>query len=61
MPELLTVTEVAATLRISPQTVRCLIRRDELPGVRVGNLYRIPKAAVARLVNAERDPEPAVT
>lgn len=61
MPELLTVTEVAATLRITPQTVRSLIKRDELPGVRVGNLYRIPKAAVARLVNAERDPEPAVT
>ena len=61
MPELLTVTEVAETLRLSPQTVRALIKRDELPGVRVGNLYRIPKAAVARLVNAERDPEPAVT
>ena len=54
MPELMTVTEVAAALRISDQTVRALIKRNELPGVRIGNLYRIPKAAVARLVNAER-------
>ena len=56
MAELLTVAEVAATLRITTQTVRALVNRGELPGVRVGHQYRIPKAALAQIVNVDTAP-----
>ena len=46
LPETLTVDEVAAVLRISVQAVRRLLRRGELPGVRVGKLWRIPRSAL---------------
>ena len=51
MPEqLMTVAEVAIQLRLTSQTVRSLIQRKELAGVRIGNSYRIPSAAVAKIL-----------
>jgi len=38
---LLTAREVAGTLRVSTMTVYRLIRRGELPAVRVGRNYRV--------------------
>ncbi len=56
LQELLTVAEVAERCRIHPATVRAMIERRELPGVRIGKLYRIPREAVERLVRIP-DPE----
>ena len=47
----LTVAEVAEWCRIHPATVRAMIERGDLPGVRIGKLYRIPQEAVERLVH----------
>ncbi len=41
---LLTVSEVAQSLRISETTVREMCKRGELPAVRVGKHYRIKQA-----------------
>ena len=51
----LTVAEVAKWCRIHPATVRAMIERGDLAGVRIGKVYRIPREAVDRLV---RIPEP---
>ncbi|MFN8232762.1 MAG: helix-turn-helix domain-containing protein [Actinomycetota bacterium] len=56
---LLTVSEVAATMRVSNMTVYRLIKGGELPAVRVGKNYRIRESDVERFlqdrsVTAER-------
>ena len=40
-PSLLTAAEVAEQLRVSTMTIYRLIRRGELPAVRVGRNYRV--------------------
>lgn len=40
-PQLLTAAEVADRLRVSTMTVYRLIRRGDLPAVRVGRNYRV--------------------
>ena len=49
--ELLTPAEAADALHTTRGHVYLLLRRAELPSVRVGKLLRIPSAAVRRLVN----------
>jgi excisionase family DNA binding protein len=44
-----TVDEVAAILRVPATTVRRLIRKQELPAIRLGRTYRVPKSAIDRL------------
>jgi len=44
-PKVYTVTEVAQLLAISPRLVRNLIHRGELPALRIGRSYRIPRKA----------------
>ena len=52
-PKVYTVAEFAQVLAISPRLVRGLIRRGELPALRIGRTYRIPrKAANAYLARA---------
>jgi excisionase family DNA binding protein len=52
-PKVYTVAEVAQVLAISPRVVRDLIHRGELPALRIGRTYRIPrKAADAYLARA---------
>ena len=48
---LLTVSEVAATMRVSNMTVYRLIKGGELPAVRVGKNYRIREADVERFLD----------
>ena len=50
---LLTVSEVAHTMRVSNMTVYRLIKSGDLPAVRVGKNYRIRDAQVERYL-AER-------
>jgi excisionase family DNA binding protein len=52
-PKVYTVAEVAYLFAISPRIVRDLIRKGELPALRIGRSYRIPrKAADAYLARA---------
>lgn len=46
-PKVYTVAEFAQVLAISPRLVRGLIRRGELPALRIGRAYRIPRKAAA--------------
>jgi len=53
MPDynLLTVTEVAQVLRLGETTVREMIKRGELPAVKVGKSYRIKQSDVDALLS----------
>ena len=52
-PKVYTVAEFAQVFAISPRLVRSLIHRGELPALRIGRSYRIPrKAADAYLARA---------
>lgn len=42
----MTVAEVAAVMRVSKMTVYRLVHSGELPAVRVGRSFRVPKQAV---------------
>ena len=42
----LTIAEVAAKMRVSKMTVYRLVHSGELPAVRFGRSYRVPKSAV---------------
>jgi excisionase family DNA binding protein len=42
----LTVAEVARTMRVSKMTVYRLVHGGELPAVRVGRSFRVPRRAV---------------
>lgn len=44
--QFLTVAEVAAMMRVSKMTVYRLVHGGELPAVRVGRSFRVPKRAV---------------
>ncbi len=48
---LLTVREVAATMRVSTMTVYRLIKSGELPAIRVGMNYRIRESDVDRYLS----------
>jgi excisionase family DNA binding protein len=41
-----TVAEVAAIFRVPSDTVRRLIHRGELPAIRLGRVYRVPKSVI---------------
>ena len=49
---LLTVAEVAATMRVSNMTVYRLIKSGELPALRVGKNYRVRESDVDRYLSA---------
>jgi excisionase family DNA binding protein len=51
-PEMLTVDEVAAVLRIHPRSVQRWARDGQISSVRVGRSYRIPRADVLRWILA---------
>jgi len=48
--ELLTPEEAAEWLRVTPDTIYRWLREGELPAIKLGRLYRIPKAEVLALV-----------
>ena len=49
--EVYTVEEVAAILRVPADTIRRLIYRGQLPALRLGRVYRVPKRVVAQLLD----------
>lgn len=46
-PKVYTVAEVAQLFAVSPRLVRDLIHKGELPALRIGRTYRIPRKAAA--------------
>ena len=52
-PHLMTVPEAAAFLRISPDLAYELIRRKELPAVRLGRVIRVPRFALEQWVRVQ--------
>ena len=58
-PVLLTIPEVAATLRVSEKTVRRRIKDGTIPIARIGGrLLRIPADQLVRLAAGEADQQP---
>ena len=49
-PQFFTVAEVADLTRVSRMTVYRMVHAGDLPAVRVGNSYRVPKSAVDQLL-----------
>lgn len=45
-PDLMTVPEMAAYVRLTPATVRRLAGKGDIPGVRIGREFRFSKARV---------------
>ncbi len=52
-PPLLTVAEAASALRMGYRGTLAAIRRGQLPGVRIGKQYRIPRESVDALVTPQ--------
>jgi excisionase family DNA binding protein len=48
--EVYTVEEVAAIFCVPADTIRRLIQRGQLPALRLGRVYRVPKRIVAQLL-----------
>jgi excisionase family DNA binding protein len=55
----LTVDQAGLYLRLSSKTVRALIARRQLPAVRIGRLYRIPREALENLLKTAQPPPPS--
>lgn len=53
---LLRMRQVADALGVSEMTIRRLIRRGELPAVRVGIQLRVPRADVLAYLTRQREP-----
>jgi excisionase family DNA binding protein len=51
--DLLTPTEAAQELDCTPETINAKLAARELPGVKIGRSWRIPRAAFIEHLNAE--------
>ena len=54
-PQFYTVAEVAELTRVSRMTVYRMVHAGELPAVRFGSSYRVPKTAVGAELGVEDD------
>lgn len=50
-PQLFTVDEVARVFRFTRAAIRRMIRAQELPAIRIGKEYRIPRQVVENILN----------
>lgn len=55
-PAVLTVTEVAEILNVTPATVRRHIKKNDLPHIKVGRLVRIPKDSLIGYLHGDQTP-----
>lgn len=53
LPDVLTVEELCAFLKISPNTAYELIRQGDLPSIRIGRSIRIPKRALIKKLEGD--------
>ena len=49
--DLLTVEEAAELLKITPYTIREMIKRGEIPAAKIGRFYRIKRSDLIALVS----------
>ena len=54
-----TVEEVASYLRLSPTTVRAMARRGELPGRKVGRVWRFAPHIVKKFIHGQETKQDA--
>ena len=52
-PDVLTVGEVAAFMRVSRETIYRLAARGELPGRKIGRIWRFPKKAIQKYIEGD--------
>ena len=55
--EVYTVEEFAKVFKLSPEAVRTLIRKGEVPAIRIGKQYRIPQDVIDRYFAQAIPPE----
>jgi excisionase family DNA binding protein len=55
LPRLLTLPEVAETLRVSEKTVRRLVARRRIPCVRIGASLRFSRQALVQWISASEE------
>ena len=56
-PAVLTITEVAEILNVTPATVRRHIKSNDLPHIKVGRLVRIPKDSLIDYLHGDPTPQ----
>lgn len=56
-PQVYTVEEFAGIFKLSPEAVRTLIHKGEIPTIRIGKQYRIPQDVVDRYFAQAASPE----
>jgi excisionase family DNA binding protein len=56
-PQVYTVEEFAKVFKLSPEAVRKLIRKGEIPAMRIGKQYRIPQDVIERYFAQAISPE----
>lgn len=54
-PQFLTVAEVAEIARVSKMTVYRMVHSGDLPAVRFGSSYRVPRSALEQLLGASAE------
>lgn len=54
-PRFVTVAEVADLMRVSKMTVYRMIHSGDIPAIRVGKSFRVPRSAVTQLVGQEME------
>ena len=54
LPMVLRVSEVAEVLRVDPDTVYSMVRRGELPVIRVGRVFRFSRDQLMQFVEGSR-------
>ena len=47
--QLWTVDELAYYLKLQPETIRGMARRGELPGIKIGKVWRFRKSAIKKI------------
>jgi len=57
IPGIMTVSEVAEFMRVSRETVYRLATRGELPGRKIGRIWRFQKVAIQKYLGGEADSE----
>lgn len=55
-PQFFTVAEVADIVRVSRMTVYRMVHNGELPAIRVGGSYRVPRSALDALFSCGESP-----
>ena len=58
MDELLTSEEVAHILKVSEFTVRTRLKTGQLEGMKIGNQWRVTRAALNDYINRHKQPQP---